>query len=236
MAILCLGAWLVMRGPDFTIGMLVAFQMFAARVSQPMLRLVGLWQQFQQAAIAVTTAGRHHERSARAVDARAARASRSAAAASSSAASSFRYATDRPDVSARLQPAHRARRMRRAHGAVRVRQEHADASCCRGSVWPTAGQVLVDGRDTRHLSANELRADFGVVPQETMLFCGTHPRQSAARQSAGELRDGRPGSQARRDPRHDRSAARRVTRPTSANAASACRAGRSSASPSRVRC
>ena len=42
-----------MRGPDFTIGMLVAFQMFAARVTQPMLRLVGLWQQFQMATIAV---------------------------------------------------------------------------------------------------------------------------------------------------------------------------------------
>jgi len=33
--------------------------------------------------------------------------------------------------------------------------------------------VLLDGRDTRHLAANELRAHFGVVPQETILFCGT---------------------------------------------------------------
>jgi subfamily B ATP-binding cassette protein HlyB/CyaB len=33
--------------------MLVAFQMFAGRMSQPMLRLVGLWQEFQQADIAV---------------------------------------------------------------------------------------------------------------------------------------------------------------------------------------
>jgi len=36
-----------------TIGQLVAFQMFAGRMSQPMLRLVGLWQEFQQADIAV---------------------------------------------------------------------------------------------------------------------------------------------------------------------------------------
>jgi len=42
-AILCAGAWLVMRGNDFTIGMLVAFQMFTSRVSQPVLRLAGLW-------------------------------------------------------------------------------------------------------------------------------------------------------------------------------------------------
>ena len=37
----------------FTVGMLVAFQMFASRMSQPLLRLVGLWQEFQQANIAV---------------------------------------------------------------------------------------------------------------------------------------------------------------------------------------
>ena len=39
------------------IGMLVAFQMFATRVSQPLLRLVGLWQQFQQARLSVERLG-----------------------------------------------------------------------------------------------------------------------------------------------------------------------------------
>ena len=42
-----------------------------------------------------------------------------------------------------------------------------------GFLSPTTGQVLVDGRDTRHMAANELRATFGVVPQETVLFAGT---------------------------------------------------------------
>jgi len=37
----------------------------------------------------------------------------------------------------------------------------------------TEGQLKIDGRDIRHLSANELRANFGIVPQETMLFSGT---------------------------------------------------------------
>ena len=53
LTILCVGAWLVMTRSDFSIGMLVAFQMFASRLSQPLLHLVGLWQQFQQADIAV---------------------------------------------------------------------------------------------------------------------------------------------------------------------------------------
>ncbi len=37
-----------------TVGMLVAFQMFDSRMSQPLLRLVGLWQEFQQANFAAT--------------------------------------------------------------------------------------------------------------------------------------------------------------------------------------
>src|SRR5688572_23072750 len=41
LAILCVGARMVMTSQDFTIGMLVAFQMFAGRLSQPMLHLVG---------------------------------------------------------------------------------------------------------------------------------------------------------------------------------------------------
>jgi subfamily B ATP-binding cassette protein HlyB/CyaB len=53
LSILCVGALLVMQHDGFTIGMLVAFQMFASRLSQPMLRLAGLWQEFQQASIAV---------------------------------------------------------------------------------------------------------------------------------------------------------------------------------------
>ena len=56
-SILVAGALLVMKNDGFTIGMLVAFQMFASRLSQPMLRLVGLWQQFQQANISVERLG-----------------------------------------------------------------------------------------------------------------------------------------------------------------------------------
>ncbi|MES2945699.1 MAG: ABC transporter transmembrane domain-containing protein, partial [Pseudomonadota bacterium] len=55
--ILGVGAWMVMHSAEFTIGMLIAFQMFASRVSQPMLRLVGLWQQFQQASLSVDRLG-----------------------------------------------------------------------------------------------------------------------------------------------------------------------------------
>ena len=42
-----------------------------------------------------------------------------------------------------------------------------------GFYQPTDGQITIDGRDLRHLSANELRQYFGVVPQETYLFSGS---------------------------------------------------------------
>jgi len=35
------------------------------------------------------------------------------------------------------------------------------------------GSIAIDGRDVRYLGANELRAYFGVVPQDTVLFSGT---------------------------------------------------------------
>jgi len=38
---------------------------------------------------------------------------------------------------------------------------------------PTAGQVLLDGRDLRELSLKSLRTHMGVVPQEPFLFAGT---------------------------------------------------------------
>jgi subfamily B ATP-binding cassette protein HlyB/CyaB len=38
---------------------------------------------------------------------------------------------------------------------------------------PTSGTIRIDGIDISHLAANELRAAFGVVPQETVLFSGT---------------------------------------------------------------
>ncbi|HYD49270.1 MAG TPA: ATP-binding cassette domain-containing protein, partial [Terriglobales bacterium] len=42
-----------------------------------------------------------------------------------------------------------------------------------GFYQPTDGRIQIDGRDVRHLAANELRQSFGVVPQETTLFSGT---------------------------------------------------------------
>jgi len=38
---------------------------------------------------------------------------------------------------------------------------------------PTSGQVLIDGRDLRDMTAQSLRSQLGIVPQESFLFSGT---------------------------------------------------------------
>jgi len=171
MTILCLGAWLVMRSAEFTVGMLVAYQMFASRVSQPMLKLVGLWQQFQQATIAVRRLGdimNVPTESWTVVPVREA----SGAGAIKFRGVGYRYATDRPYVL-------RDFNLDVAPGECVVVMGPSGSGkstltkLLQGFLWPGEGQVLLDGHDTRHLSANELRAHFGVVPQETILFSGT---------------------------------------------------------------
>ena len=54
--ILFFGAKSVMDG-DFTVGQLVAFRMLSGRVSGPVLRLVQLWQEYQQASLSVKRIG-----------------------------------------------------------------------------------------------------------------------------------------------------------------------------------
>jgi len=54
--ILWIGATLVMKG-ELSVGQLIAFNMLAGRVSGPILRLVQLWQDFQQAGLSVRRLG-----------------------------------------------------------------------------------------------------------------------------------------------------------------------------------
>jgi subfamily B ATP-binding cassette protein HlyB/CyaB len=170
-AILCAGAWIVMTTPEFTIGMLVAFQMFAARVAHPLLRLVGLWQQFQQAAIAV-------RRLADVMDVPAEPRSLHASHAGAGGGRiefigvGFRYAAEREwlyrGLDLTIEPGECV--------VLTGRSGCGKSTLVKlllGFAQPVEGAVRVDGRDTRAFPVNELRAKFGVVPQETTLFCGT---------------------------------------------------------------
>ncbi len=171
LAILCVGALLVMQNDGFTIGMLVAFQMFASRLSQPMLRLAGLWQEFQQASIAVKRLGDimdapeepHSLTPARAGAGKGLVEVRKVA---------FRYSEEHPVLFRQLSLALKPGRLTVLTGPSGSGKSTL-AKLLLGFYQPHDGQILVDGVDVRHLPANELRQYFGVVPQETVLFAGT---------------------------------------------------------------
>ena len=169
--ILALGAWLVMTRSDFTIGMLVAFQMFAGRVSQPLLRIVGIWQEFQQADIAVKRMGDIMNAPAEPYSLMPAREA-SGRGEIVIEGVSFRYSEELPylyrDLNLTLKPGACMALMGPSGSG-----KSTLAKLLQGFYIPADGRILIDGRDLRHLSANELRANFGVVPQETMLFSGT---------------------------------------------------------------
>ena len=168
--ILCVGALLVMRNDGFTVGMLVAFQMFASRMSQPMLRLAGLWQDFQQASISVKRLGDIMNAPtepwtltpSRSSDGEGRVVIRDLTFGYSGGARVFEK------LNLELKP-----------GKLMVLTGPSGSGkstlskLLLGFYQPLDGQILIDGRDIRHLSANELRQYFGVVPQETRLFSGS---------------------------------------------------------------
>ncbi|MGH8676614.1 MAG: peptidase domain-containing ABC transporter, partial [Burkholderiales bacterium] len=171
LSILCAGALLVMRNDGFTIGMLVAFQMFASRMSQPMLRLAGLWQEFQQASIAVKRLGDIMDAPA---EPYALTPSRTAEGKGEIEVRdlSFRYSPEQPYLFRNLSLTLKPGRLTVLTGPSGSGKSTL-AKLLLGFYPPENGQILIDGRDIRHFSANELRQHYGVVPQDTVLFSGT---------------------------------------------------------------
>ena len=171
LAILCVGAWLVMNGNDMTIGMLVAFQMFASRLSGPILRMVGLWQEFQQANIAVKRVGDIMNAPAEPYSVTPSREAGGGGVVEIRGLS-FRHAENLlylyRDLNVTIQPGQCIALMGPSGSG-----KSTLAKLLLGFYQPNDGAILIDGRDIRHLSANELRQHYGVVPQETMLFSGT---------------------------------------------------------------
>lgn len=169
--ILVVGAWTVMHSVEFTIGMLVAFQMFAGKLSQPMLRLVGLWQQFQQARLSVDRLGDLMNAPIEPYSVLPARDTKRQGAIQIDALA-FRYAEHLPlvyeNLSLAIQPGQTIALMGPSGCG-----KSTLAKLLQGFYQPTTGTLQIDGIDIRYLSANELRSHFGVVPQDTTLFSGT---------------------------------------------------------------
>jgi subfamily B ATP-binding cassette protein HlyB/CyaB len=176
LSILIIGAYTVMNsdpttGQNFTIGMLVAFQMFASRLSQPLLRLVGLWQQFQQANLSVQRMGDIMNAPTEPYSILPTRL-REGKGQIDIESLSFRYADNLPFL-------YQGFNLKVAPGKVVAIMGPSGSGkstltkLLQGFYQPAGGTIKIDGNDIRYLSANELRHYFGVVPQETVLFSGT---------------------------------------------------------------
>ncbi len=172
LSILVVGALLVMQNDGFTIGMLVAFQMFASRMTQPMLRLASLWQEFQQANIAVKRLGDLMDVPTEPYSLTPARAQGGAGGSVELKDVSFRYSDKHPYLYRNLNLMLKPGKLTVLMGPSGCGKSTL-AKMLQGFYWPSDGSILLDGYDLRHLAANELRANFGVVPQETRLFSGT---------------------------------------------------------------
>jgi subfamily B ATP-binding cassette protein HlyB/CyaB len=174
LSILIMGALLVMGNNGFTVGMLVAFQMFASRMSQPMLRMVGLWQEFQQANIAIKRLGDildMPQEPRTLIPSRDPKRSTHQGRIELSGLG-FRYSEHHPWLYRHLNLAFKPGQLTVLMGPSGCGKSTL-AKLLLGFYVPQEGQIRLDGRDIRHLGANELRSVYGVVPQETVLFSGT---------------------------------------------------------------
>jgi subfamily B ATP-binding cassette protein HlyB/CyaB len=166
--ILYIGARLALGG-QMTVGELVAFNMLAGRVAEPVLRLAGLWQQFQEARVGVARLGDvlNTPTEAQFSPSRAAL-----------PRIEGRVAFD--DVTFRYKPGGREA-LRRVSLSVEpgevlgiVGPSGSGKSTLTKLVQrlyvPESGRVLVDGVDLAQVDPAWLRRQVGVVLQENLLF------------------------------------------------------------------
>lgn len=169
--VLVIGAYTVMSTPSFTIGMLVAFQMFSGKLSQPMMRMVGLWQQFQQARLSVERLGDVMNAPPEPYAIIPSRKGQGQGQIEIESLA-FRYSEKHPylyrDFSVSVVPGTTI-----AITGPSGSGKSTLAKLLQGFYQPSDGRIKIDATDIQNLSANELRQYFGVVPQETVLFSGT---------------------------------------------------------------
>ncbi len=166
--ILWIGATLVMKG-ELTVGQLIAFNMISARVSGPILRLVQLWQDFQQASISVKRLGDILNTLAEPGynPGRATLPELKGAVRFDHV--SFRYAPDRPQVLRDISLDINAGEVIGIVGRSGSGKSTLTKLVQRLYV-PESGRLLIDGVDLALVEPAWLRRQVGVVLQENFLF------------------------------------------------------------------
>ncbi|MBA7843120.1 type I secretion system permease/ATPase [Klebsiella sp. RHBSTW-00484] len=168
-AILWYGAHLVIEA-KMTVGALIAFNMFAGQVTAPVLRLVQLWQDFQQVSVSVKRLGdilnvptEHQENSSSLAEVKGAIRLANVA---------FTWQTGSAPVidgvNLSVRPGEIIGIAGRSGSGKSTLTRLIQRLCI-----PGCGQIFVDGIDIAQVDPHWLRRQIGVVLQETQLFSGT---------------------------------------------------------------
>ena len=170
LAILYLGVGLVIEN-KLSVGQLIAFQMFAGQFSAPIMRLVGLWNEFQQALLSVDRLGdilntpKEQEND-------------SAITLNEIKGGvkfdnvSFKYSPNSPTV---LQNFSLEVKPNTSIGIV-GRSGSGKSTLTRllqRLYYANEGAIYIDGVDIRHMNPSWLRQNIGVVLQDSYLFSGS---------------------------------------------------------------
>ena len=169
--ILWFGAHLVMEG-KLTVGQLIAFQMLSGRVSEPVLRLVQNWQDFQQVGLSIARLGDiFNTQPEPAVNANKARLPAISGQVKIESVR-FRYRLDGPEVLRNISldiPAGMTVGIVGRSGSGKSTL----AKLLQRLYIPESGRILIDGVDISLADPAWLRRQIGVVLQENYLFNAT---------------------------------------------------------------
>jgi subfamily B ATP-binding cassette protein HlyB/CyaB len=168
-ATLWLGAKLVIEG-DITVGQLIAFNMLAGRVAQPILRLAQLWTDFQQTGISVQRLGDILNAPTESAAGRTALPRLAGRIQIEDA--TFRYRPETPPVldgiSLQIEPGQIIGIVGRSGSG-----KSTLTRLIQRLYVPERGRVLIDGLDLSLADPASLRRQIGVVLQENVLFAAS---------------------------------------------------------------
>ncbi|HVJ43494.1 MAG TPA: type I secretion system permease/ATPase [Dongiaceae bacterium] len=170
-AILYFGAKAVMDG-TMTVGELVAFNMLAGRVAQPVLRLAQVWQDFHQTRLSIQRLGDILNTPAEPSAAPGRGALPAIKGAISFEHVKFRYRPDGQEILKGIDITISAGQSIGIVGSSGSGKSTL-AKLVQRLYVPESGRVLIDGVDLAMVDASWLRRQIGVVLQENVLFSGT---------------------------------------------------------------
>lgn len=171
-ALLWFGASLVIQD-QLTIGQFVAFNMLIGNVISPILRLVGLWDEFQEVIVSVERLDDVFSSEPEETPQKPLLLLPSLRGDVQLENVTFRYNEDQEtntlqNISFQISAGQTIAIVGRSGSGKTTL-----VSLLQGLYHPTSGRIWMDGHDIRHVSPHSLRSQLGVVLQECFLFSGT---------------------------------------------------------------